>query len=189
MNVLEAATFLSLKLVQWATVASAVFAAVAAVSAAVAAGLSLREQRAALQPLLVSALLAPGQARVELKVVNAGAGLANATHVFGTAGEEAFAVPVGDGMLKPGDEWATVIAVGVPDQPFKYIVTCRDPTNRLHIWRADGFHRSLRPWSRRRRRPWPAVQDLFRAEYPREAAALDAAEQRRSDTSATPPRQ
>jgi hypothetical protein len=134
---------------QWAAVASAAFAAVAALAswAAVwqAREISLSTQLPKLH-IVVSENIDTGEIRVHI-----------ANDIGGLARDVAFAVVAGGqscfgslpptAMLQPGDSATLVTPLRTSSREIPAIVSCRDSLGRLHVWAVDGKHRV---WPRRR---------------------------------------
>jgi hypothetical protein len=144
----------------WAPVASATLAAVAAAASWKSALTTNRAAREARWPLLVTQpMFDPGTSDLQLRVENVGGGVARQVFFYLGFGSVRTVGLVPTGFLRPGEGVSFVIdAKHDPNVDAKVVTICNDAWGVLHAWRIDGEHRTYQSRGWRpigSRRDWP----------------------------------
>ncbi len=125
----------------WASVAAAAFAAVAATAAWSTVLLSIRRDRALHKPNVYAAFTTKGRLKPpELVFNNGGPGLAVGLLYLGVIGGKRFLGYVENGFLEAGAEKTEVLSylTPTPDGEPDFIWVCRDVDENLHVRSNDG---------------------------------------------------
>jgi hypothetical protein len=136
-------------IVEWAPVAAAVLAAVAAGASWRSVLLARRTQLDADRPLLASQLYrVANDPRLRLHIENIGSGTAKRVTFYGVAeGELAAGIAPETGLLRPG-EGVTLLTNLTPTDPdsSELMTFCLDRENVIHTWsRRDHYERYRQP--------------------------------------------
>lgn len=134
----------------WAQVASAAGAMLAAIFAARAVALSTRQQRQAEEPDLLFDLISVAGRPSVMSVENIGGGVARKASFRLVASTDRMAAGfiTPDGRLRPGETY-DVILDATPEEfaAAQAMTLCLDRRHRVHAWSREGDHRS---WSQTR---------------------------------------
>jgi hypothetical protein len=149
--------------VEWATVLSAAFAAVAALAACAAVLLNLLAQRAAQKPNVSAGFLDPPTAAQSVRFANAGPGLAVSLAFLGVDDGKKYGGIVGKGFLHAGAEAEVAIGRVSVGKEAHFVWVCRDVRGRTHLWSYDERYESIS--SRKLRKMRSQLGDFFNRMY------------------------
>jgi hypothetical protein len=164
---------------EWATVATAVFTALAAAAALATVWFDHRRQKRSVLPRLYAQLGVDRDGSHHFVAVNGGLGVAIRPRFFGVdpASKSSFAGNLGTGWLRPGEEFRRKL--NIPDvpatgpDPFSagdvyFIYWCRDAEGRAHFWGSNDAYR-VYPTGKlwwRREAPGTTVKDMWEVFHP-----------------------
>jgi hypothetical protein len=147
--------------VEFAAVAGAIAAAVAALASWRSVALNTRRSL----PRMQGYLLRDGDGRVQAVVRNSGGGLGEGTHVMAVIGAYGFVATIGDGFLAPGDGARVLTPIQSDEAIGKVVMFCRDTDMTLRSWSSDGGKRVYRSRVLRRRN-YPDNNVIFNDHFP-----------------------
>lgn len=153
---------------EWATVVSAVGAAIAAISAAVSARSTLVSQRRARVPDVSGAVTITPSGELGASFANAGPGLASMVWYIAVTPEgRRCGGAVGDGHLVAGEKCKFPLALPSvdPDDRVRMVWTCRDVDNDVYFW-SDDWRQKRISYRKFRRRKDRSLGAVFREMYP-----------------------
>lgn len=158
---------------EWVDVAVAVFTALTAAAALTATFLQLHVLRQSRRPHLSHVIRGHGfldaghRGRNEIRVANAGPGLAVSPAFLLVRGDKKWGAPLGEGHLRAGDTASVFLDAEAIEagETATMVYTCRDVDNNVHIWSNDGRYRRV---GRRRimKGDRSTLGDSFRELYP-----------------------
>jgi hypothetical protein len=153
---------------EWAAVIAAISAAVAAIAAWLATGVSLALHKASQVPHLSAGVIyRAASGELQASFANGGPGLATQVVYFVVCGNAKAGGFVGEGHLHVGEK--RVIDLPLPsvtrDEKVYMVWSCRDSDNNVHLWSSDWRYKRIRHRRYLRQKDF-SLGAMFRSMYP-----------------------